>query len=96
MPNLHSPPNASLGPALRRARLATGKTLHEAARAVGVSRHALRHWEQGRYDLKVGHVVALARVYGVSPSSILACLDSVRGHGRTIDGDYTPVQEQIS
>ncbi len=63
-------PTKALGEALRDARENCGKSQTEAAEIAGVERHAITHWEQGKYEPRCSQVVRLAVLYGVDPLDI--------------------------
>ncbi len=61
----------SLGEALKNRRVGCGMTQEFVAEALGVSRQAVRKWESGRSDPSTTNLMALARLYGLTPEELL-------------------------
>lgn len=57
--------------AIRSARKATGKSLDDVARAVGVSERSVRRWELGQTMPDAGSLLKLARVLRRNPEDLL-------------------------
>ncbi len=63
----------NLGEALRSHRLRCKMTQEFVAETLGVSRQAVSKWESGAADPSTANLLALARLYGVSPEELLRC-----------------------
>ena len=61
----------SLGETLRAHRIRCNMTQEFVAEAVGVSRQAVSKWEIGTSDPSTSNLLALAKLYGVSPEELL-------------------------
>ncbi len=61
----------SLGEVLKNQRVARGMTQEFVAEALGVSRQAVSKWESGRSDPSTTNLMALARLYGLTPEDML-------------------------
>ena len=61
----------SLGEALKNRRVGCGMTQEFGAEALGVSRQAVSKWESGRSDPSTTNLMALARLYGLTPEELL-------------------------
>ncbi len=64
----------SLSEKLREPRVRCKMTQEFVAEAVGVSRQAVSKWENGTSDPSTANLIALAKLYGVSPEELLAGL----------------------
>ena len=62
---------ASLAEALREHRARCKMTQEFVAEALGVSRPAVSKWENGTSDPSTTNLIALAKLYGVSPEELL-------------------------
>ncbi|MBO4937826.1 MAG: helix-turn-helix transcriptional regulator [Oscillospiraceae bacterium] len=61
----------SLGEALKEQRLRCQMTQEFVAEQLGVSRQAVSKWENGSSDPSTSNLLALAKLYGVSPEDLL-------------------------
>lgn len=61
----------SLGEVLKSHRIACSMTQEFVAEALGVSRQAVSKWESGRSDPSTTNLLALAKLYGLSPEELL-------------------------
>ena len=52
-----------------------GETQEEVAKAIGVSREIIQHWERGTRHIKAGHLCALAKHFGKSVDYIVGLVD---------------------
>ncbi len=66
----------SLGEALKNLRLQKGMTQEFVAEQLGVSRQAVSKWENGTSDPSTANLLALAKLYGVSPEELLKSVQS--------------------
>lgn len=62
---------ASLGETIKAHRQRCQMTQEFVAEAVGVSRQAVSKWESGASDPSTGNLIALAKLFGVSPGELL-------------------------
>ena len=67
-----SDPESTLGERIHNARQEAGLTLNLAAHLAGVKPSTLRDWERDRSEPRVNKLVALAGIFGVSPTHLLA------------------------
>ena len=65
-------PENTLGERICNARQAAGLTLNLASHLAGVKASTLRDWERDRSEPRVNKLVALAGIFGVSPTHLLA------------------------
>ena len=65
-------PETTLGERLFNARQEAGLTLNLASHLAGVKASTLRDWERDRSEPRVNKLVALAGIFGVSPTHLLA------------------------
>ena len=65
----------SLGEALKYHRTRCKMTQEFVAEAVGVSRQAVSKWESGAADPSTSNLLALAKLYGVSPEELLKSVE---------------------
>ena len=65
-------PESTLGERICNARQAAGLTLNLASHLAGVKASTLRDWERDRSEPRVNKLVALAGIFGVSPTHLLA------------------------
>ena len=65
----------SLGEALRYHRTRCKMTQEFVAEAIGVSRQAVSKWESGAADPSTSNLLALAKLYGVSPEELLKSVE---------------------
>lgn len=68
----------SLGEVLKENRLRCNMTQEFVSEATGVSRQAVSKWENGTSDPSTSNLIALAKLYGVSPEELLRAVDSGR------------------
>lgn len=68
----------SLGEVLKENRLHCNMTQEFVSEAIGVSRQAVSKWENGTSDPSTSNLIALAKLYGVSPEELLRAVDSGR------------------
>ena len=61
----------SFGDRLQEVRRNNGLTQEQFAEALQVSRQAVSRWESGAADPSTANLLALARLYGVSPEELL-------------------------
>ena len=69
---LSDEPESTLGERICNARQAAGLTLNLASNLAGVKASTLRDWERDRSEPRVNKLVALAGIFGVSPTHLLA------------------------
>lgn len=60
---------------MRDARRMAHLTANEAAGLIGVHVNALLRWERGEADPKGSNLIALSKLYGVSPEALLELSD---------------------
>ena len=65
----------SLGETLRYHRTRCKMTQEFVAEAIGVSRQAVSKWESGAADPSTSNLLALAKLYGVSPEELLKSVE---------------------
>ena len=65
-------PESTLGERISNARQEAGLTLNLASNLAGVKASTLRDWERDRSEPRVNKLVALAGIFGVSPTHLLA------------------------
>ena len=65
----------SLGEALKEHRTRCKMTQEFVAEHLGVSRQAVSKWENGTSDPSTSNLLALAKLYGVSPEELLRQMD---------------------
>ena len=65
-------PESTLGERIHNARQEAGITLDLASHLAGVKASTLRDWERDRSEPRVNKLVALAGIFGVSPTHLLA------------------------
>ena len=65
----------TLGETLKAHRSRCGMTQEFVAESLGVSRQAVSKWESGKSDPSTSNLLALARLYGVSPEELLNDLE---------------------
>ena len=63
-----------LGQALKAHRLRCQMTQEFVAETLGVSRQSVSKWENGASDPNTSNLVALAKLYNVSPEELLRCV----------------------
>lgn len=61
----------SLGEAIKANRLRCQMTQEFVAETIGVSRQAVSKWESGASDPSTSNLVALAKLFGISPEELL-------------------------
>ena len=73
------PERQTLGENIRAHRTRCGMTQEFVAEALGVSRQAVSKWESGTSDPSTSNLFALARLFGVSPETLLQGTDQTKG-----------------
>lgn len=73
----------SLGEELREHRLRCNMTQEFVAEFLGVSRQAVSKWENGSADPSTSNLLTLAKLYGVSPETLLQNVQAPPKHGET-------------
>ena len=63
----------SLGEALKENRVRCQMTQEFVAETLGVSRQSVSKWENGSSDPNTSNLIALAKLYKVSPQTLLEC-----------------------
>ena len=63
----------SLGEALKENRIRCQMTQEFVAETLGVSRQSVSKWENGSSDPNTSNLIALAKLYKVSPQTLLEC-----------------------
>ena len=63
----------SLGEALRENRIRCQMTQEFVAETLGVSRQSVSKWENGSSDPNTSNLIALAKLYKISPEELLEC-----------------------
>lgn len=71
----------SLGEALKENRIRCQMTQEFVAETLGVSRQSVSKWENGSSDPNTSNLIALAKLYKISPEELLECAT------RTPEGD---------
>lgn len=66
----------SLGEALKENRLRCQMTQEFVAETLGVSRQSVSKWENGSSDPNTSNLIALAKLYGISPEDLLRCVEN--------------------
>lgn len=66
----------SLGQALKENRIRCQMTQEFVAETLGVSRQSVSKWETGSSDPNTSNLIALAKLYKVSPEELLECVKS--------------------
>lgn len=61
----------SLGEAIKANRLRCQMTQEFVAETIGVSRQAVSKWENGAADPSTSNLIALAKLFGISPEELL-------------------------
>ena len=61
----------SLGEAIKSHRTRCGMTQEFLAEQLGVSRQAVSKWESGKADPSTSNLLALAKLFGISPEELL-------------------------
>ncbi len=61
----------SLGEAIKANRLRCQMTQEFVAETIGVSRQAVSKWESGASDPSTSNLIALAKLFGISPEELL-------------------------
>ena len=65
----------SLGSKLAEERRRNNMTQEQLAERLGVSRQAVSRWETGAADPSTSNLLALAKIFGVSPEELLREID---------------------
>ncbi|PWM75720.1 MAG: XRE family transcriptional regulator [Bacillota bacterium] len=65
----------SLGEALKENRLRCQMTQEFVAETLGVSRQSVSKWENGTSDPNTSNLIALAKLYRISPEELLKCVE---------------------
>ena len=63
----------SLGEALKENRIRCQMTQEFVAETLGVSRQSVSKWENGSSDPNTSNLIALAKLYKISPEELLVC-----------------------
>ena len=63
----------SLGEALKESRIRCQMTQEFVAETLGVSRQSVSKWENGSSDPNTSNLIALAKLYKISPEELLEC-----------------------
>ena len=63
----------SLGEALKENRIRCQMTQEFVAETLGVSRQSVSKWENGSSDPNTSNLIALAKLYKISPEELLEC-----------------------
>ena len=66
----------TLGEALKENRLRCQMTQEFVAETLGVSRQAVSKWENGTSDPNTSNLLALAKLYHISPDELLKCVQT--------------------
>lgn len=66
----------TLGEALKENRLRCQMTQEFVAETLGVSRQAVSKWENGTSDPNTSNLLALAKLYHISPEELLKCVQT--------------------
>ncbi|MEG0169901.1 MAG: helix-turn-helix transcriptional regulator [Anaerorhabdus sp.] len=61
----------SLGESLKNARISNNMTQEFVASSIGVSRQAVSKWENGTSDPSTANLLALSKLYQISPEQLL-------------------------
>ena len=67
----------SLGEALKENRVRCQMTQEFVAEMLGVSRQSVSKWENGSSDPNTSNLIALAKLYKISPEELLRCVENV-------------------
>ena len=67
----------SLGDALKENRIRCQMTQEFVAETLGVSRQSVSKWENGSSDPNTSNLIALAKLYKVSPEELLECATKI-------------------
>ncbi len=67
----------SLGEALKENRVRCKMTQEFVAEMLGVSRQSVSKWENGSSDPNTSNLIALAKLYKISPEELLRCVENV-------------------
>lgn len=65
----------SLGEALKENRIRCKMTQEFVAETLGVSRQSVSKWENGSSDPNTSNLLALAKLYRISPEDLLRCVE---------------------
>ena len=68
----------SLGEALKENRVRCKMTQEFVAEMLGVSRQSVSKWENGSSDPNTSNLIALAKLYKISPEELLRCVENVQ------------------
>ena len=72
----------SLGEALKENRVRCQMTQEFVAETLGVSRQSVSKWENGSSDPNTSNLIALAKLYKVSPEELLECATKASEDGQ--------------
>ena len=72
----------SLGEALKENRIRCQMTQEFVAETLGVSRQSVSKWENGSSDPNTSNLIALAKLYKVSPQTLLECATGTSEDGQ--------------
>ena len=71
----------SLGEALKENRIRCQMTQEFVAETLGVSRQSVSKWENGSSDPNTSNLIALAKLYKISPEELLECATGISKGG---------------
>ena len=72
----------SLGEAIKENRIRCQMTQEFVAETLGVSRQSVSKWENGSSDPNTSNLIALAKLYKISPEDLLRCVGNGPGEAR--------------
>ena len=72
----------SLGEAIKENRIRCQMTQEFVAETLGVSRQSVSKWENGSSDPNTSNLIALAKLYKISPEDLLRCVENGPGEAR--------------
>ena len=72
----------SLGEAIKENRIRCQMTQEFVAETLGVSRQSFSKWENGSSDPNTSNLIALAKLYKISPEDLLRCVEKGPGEAR--------------
>ena len=73
----------SLGEALKENRIRCQMTQEFVAETLGVSRQSVSKWENGSSDPNTANLIALAKLYKISPEELLECATGMPADNNT-------------
>lgn len=75
----------SLGEALKETRIRCQMTQEFVAEMLGVSRQSVSKWENGSSDPNTSNLIALAKLYKISPEELLECATGMPESGSSTE-----------